>query len=224
MNQAGWGRAPVHERIQAMLPWYVNGTLDERSQAEVRAHLRSCGACRTEVNLHERIATQVHRGRQVHPAPLASLDQLMERIEAYEAGRIRRWLRVCGRWLRGKSLERALIAQAVTIFLLVLMLAWLVTRPEPTPEYRTLGLPAEREVQTAPQLHVQLHDSLTAAQVQQLLRQIDGQIVHGPTADGVYIIELGAGPSSGGRPPVDVAAWLSSQPGVVRVAVEPERP
>lgn len=223
MNQATQKRAPAHERVQSMLPWYVNGTLDERGQAEVRAHLRSCGVCREEAALHERIAAQVQLGRQVHPAPLASLDQLMERVEAYEAARFRRWLRHWGRWLRGKSLERALVAQAVTIFLLVLMLAWLVIRPEPTAEYRTLGSQADSALPAATQLRVQLHDSLTTAQVQRLLRRIDGQIVHGPTADGVYIIELGTATSSGARAAGDVAAWLSGQPGVVQAAVERER-
>lgn len=224
MNQARRERAPAHERIQAMLPWYVNGTLDEGGQAQVRAHLRSCSACREEAALHERIAAHVCSGRQVHPVPLASLDHLMERIEAHEARRFRRWLQQCGRWLRGKSLERALIAQAVTICLLVLMLAWLVIRPEPTAEYRTLGSPPNSALPAAPQLRVQLHDSLTTAQVQRLLLRIDGQIVHGPTADGVYIIELAEGVASDGRATREIATWLSEQPGVERatVATEPE--
>lgn len=205
-----------------MLPWYVNGTLEEGGQAQVRAHLRSCSACREEAALHERIAAQVRSGRQVHPAPLASLDRLMDRIEAHEARRFRRWLQQCSRWLRGRSLERALIAQAVTICLLVLVLAWLVIRPEPTAEYRTLGSPVNDALTAAPQLQVQLHDSLTTAQVQRLLGRIDGQIVHGPTADGVYIIELGEGMAGDGRTPGDIAAWLRAQPGVERAAVAAE--
>lgn len=212
-------RAIAHERLEAMLPWYVNGTLDERGRAEVEAHLQHCDACRGEVLLHERIAEHVRLGRQVHPAPLASLDRLMGRIEAHDASRVRRWQRKLGRWAMGRGLERAVIAQAVTIVLLVLTVAWLVTRPEPAAEYRTLGAPAETRAPAGSQLRLQLRDTVTAAQLERLLHEVGGRIVHGPSPRGVYIIALGASAGEE-RPAAEIAAWLGTQPGVLRATVD----
>lgn len=213
-------RARPHERLEAMLPWYVNGTLDERGRAEVEAHLQHCGTCREEVLLHQRIAEHVRLGRQVHPAPLASLDRLMERIEAHDASHVRRWRQQLGKWVMGRALERAVIAQAVTIILLVLTVAWLVTRPEPAAEYRTLGAPAETHAPAAPRLQLQLQDTVTAAQVERLLHEVGGRIVHGPSPRGVYIIALGVSAAGGERTAAEIAAWLGAQPGVLRATVD----
>lgn len=219
MSRRDEHRARAHERLEAMLPWYVNGTLDERGRAEVEAHLQHCATCREEVLLHQRIAEHVRLGRQVHPAPLASLDRLMERIEAHDASHVRRWRQRLGKWVMGRALERAVIAQAVTIVLLVLTVAWLVTRPEPVAEYRTLGAPAETRAQ-APQLRLQLQDTVTAAQVERLLHEVGGRIVHGPSPRGVYIIALGASAAGAERTAAEIAAWLGNQPGVLRVTVD----
>lgn len=213
-------RARAHERLEAMLPWYVNDTLDERGRAEVEAHLQQCDTCREEALLHQRIAEHVRLGRQVHPAPLASLGRLMDRIEAHEASHARRWQRKLGKWVMGKGLERAVIAQAVTIVLLVLTVAWLVTRPEPAAEYRTLGAPAETRAPAGSQLRLQLQDTVTAAQVERLLHEVGGRIVYGPSPRGVYIIALGVSAAGGERSPAEIAAWLGTQPGVLRATVD----
>lgn len=34
------------DQVAELLPWYLNGTLDERDQREVRLHLEGCGPCR----------------------------------------------------------------------------------------------------------------------------------------------------------------------------------
>jgi anti-sigma factor RsiW len=216
MNRRSRDPWAVHQRLQSMLPWYVNGTLDERDRAEVHAHLQHCSDCQAEVELHACIVARVREGRDVHPAPVGSLNVLMERIEAHEASPSRH----LGRWFRerleGRPMECAVMAQAATILLLVLMLAWLGTRPEPPAEYRTLGTPAVMQSERGPQLLLELHRSLTAAEVQRLLQQIGGQIVHGPSAQGAYIVELGDAEDS--RTVSEIVAWLRAQPGVEQVS------
>lgn len=207
--------ADLHGRIQAMLPWYVNDTLDARERTDVDAHLRHCEACRQEATLQARVRDQVRRGAQLHPAPTASLDALMARIERREAAPLRRWRRRFRGWFESGALERAVIAQAATILVLVGVVTWLVTRPEPPAEYRTLGLPPAVRAEGGPYLRLMLRDSLTAAQVQALLQQVDGKVVDGPSAQGVYLVELGAGEPGQGRTPAERADWLSAQPGVV---------
>jgi anti-sigma factor RsiW len=218
MNRHNTDQWSMHERLQSMLPWYVNGTLDERDRAEVHAHLQNCTDCRAETELHACIMERVREGRDVHPAAVGSLNVLMERIEAHDASLRRRLVRWCRERLEGRPMECALTAQAATILLLVLMLAWMVTRPEPPAEYRTLASPAAMQTDRGPQLLLELHRSLTAAEVQRLLQQVGGQIVHGPSAQGAYIVELAGADAADSRTVSEIAAWLRAQPGVEQVS------
>jgi anti-sigma factor RsiW len=38
-----------HHEVWELLPWYVNGTLDDRERASVQAHLMTCAACQAEL-------------------------------------------------------------------------------------------------------------------------------------------------------------------------------
>jgi hypothetical protein len=217
MNRDSAPRRSTHDRVQAMLPWYANHTLEERDRAGVEAHLAHCSACRAEAGLHAAIAERICAARDIHPAPAGGFQALMERIEAHEASPARRWLRWFRERLQDKGLERALMAQAATILLLVVVLGWLVTRPEPPAEYRTLGTPAGMPSIAGPQLRLELHGTMTAAELKELLLKVDGQIVHGPTPQGVYIVELTGETTGIGRSPAEIAAWLRTQPGVEAV-------
>ncbi|HSL83736.1 MAG TPA: zf-HC2 domain-containing protein [Thermoanaerobaculia bacterium] len=51
-DQIGGGRGrrrTGHEEVWDLLPWYVNGTLDEGETLTVEEHLEACGICREEV-------------------------------------------------------------------------------------------------------------------------------------------------------------------------------
>jgi hypothetical protein len=48
-----------HEKWHALLPWYVNGTLKERSRIALEAHLQACPTCRQELAVWRRISIAV---------------------------------------------------------------------------------------------------------------------------------------------------------------------
>src|SRR5579859_173389 len=52
-------RGEPHERIQALLPWFVTDRLDEAERAEVEAHLSGCPDCRAEERLERRLGAEV---------------------------------------------------------------------------------------------------------------------------------------------------------------------
>lgn len=216
MSSAGQNREAIHKRMLEMLPWYVNGTLEARARQEVLDHLQQCQACRREIELHGMVRNRMRQSAQPPPASLASLDRLMARIDAYESARTRRWLRRLGGWLKRGMLERAIVVQAAAIVLLVGVVAWLVTRPEPPAEYRMLGAPTGWQETSGPYLQVELHDSVTTAQLQVLMQQVNGRLVHGPSSSGVYRVLLEVDEGEPARSPAELAAWLSAQPGVVR--------
>ena len=38
-----------HGRVQRLIPWFVNGSLDESDEALVNAHCEECGECRADI-------------------------------------------------------------------------------------------------------------------------------------------------------------------------------
>jgi hypothetical protein len=95
----------------------------------------------------------------------------------------------------------ALESMAVAALLLVVALPTLRT----TPDYETLSSGAEQTT-TGPRLRVVFADSATVGEIRQLLRDIDGNIVAGPTALGVYTVALPAAD----RPDQTLAQALAS--------------
>jgi hypothetical protein len=57
-----------HEKWNELLPWYANGTLDERTQGALEAHLRDCPTCRRDLANWRRIVTAV----RAQPSPALS--------------------------------------------------------------------------------------------------------------------------------------------------------
>lgn len=51
----------THEHTEQLIPWYVNGTLDEQDMARVQRHLTDCRACRATVEEALGLARRLHR-------------------------------------------------------------------------------------------------------------------------------------------------------------------
>lgn len=226
MSEHGMEEQVRHEQLEAMLPWYVNDSLEPGERAAFRAHLQDCQSCQQEVGVQVRIRDRMRRGPQVLPAPMASLDGLMKRIESYETSSVRRWQHWLAGRIRGRALERALIAQAAAILLLAVAVAWLAMRPEAPAEYRTLGASPQWQLPGREYIHLLPRESATVAEVRTLLQDAGGRIVHGPSASGAYIVEFDVAKAAAGRQPEEMIAWLNAQPAVAlaRPMESPESP
>lgn len=187
-----------HEEIEALLPWYANGTLTPAETATVEQHLAQCPACRAELKQCHALATAVRDNAESwQPAP-GGLDRLMAEIDRLEPKptpaktrspplfqRILDWLGATPNPVRWTL---ALESMAVAALLLVVALPMLRTAPD----YETLSSGAEQTT-TGPRLRVVFADSATVGEIRQLLQDIDGNIVAGPTALGVYTVALPSG-------------------------------
>jgi len=188
-----------HEDIEALLPWYANGTLTPTETATMEQHLAHCPACRAELAQCRALATVVRGSAAAWQPPPDGFDRLMAQIDRLEAKpapvgppsptllqRLLDWLGATPNPVRWTL---ALESLAVAALLLVAILP----ARKMAPDYETLSGGTERPAATGPRLRVVFADAATAGDIRQLLRDIDGNIVAGPTALGVYTVALPAG-------------------------------
>lgn len=216
-----------HQRVWELLPWYVNGSLDQPARERVEAHLAACRRCQEEESACRRTAAEIARAGEVAPSPhpiqfqrvLARIEESEREERRHDGGwrllaPFRSLVRATPRPLRG-----ALVAQAAVIFLLVGFLAWDVLRPgAPSPEapsaaYHTLSDPAPAPA-PAFRLRVMFSPKATERQISGLLLGMRGKITDGPSPFGAYTVEVPAA----GDPVRVVLARLRSEPRVVAFA------
>lgn len=172
-----------------LLAFYVNGTLAGPERGGVEAHLLDCPSCRREVREWEDLALVVREEPVALPDSRFAWERLEKRI--VEERRPQRETRepkpAAWAWWRSPSLAWGLAAAQLALVIgLVLYLA--AVRPGGT-TWTTLGGPVPSEVEGT-RLDVIFQEEATAQGITELLASVKGQIVGGPTAQGVYIVAI----------------------------------
>ena len=195
--------ADLHRHVAELVPWYVNGTLEGRDRDAVTAHLPGCPACREEVARCQTLAAAVQSAVDAAGAPgPGGLERVLASIELLEAKGARRtgWR---GRWRAGVEwvgdlFERTpgpvrwgLAAQAALLVLVVGLTAWPGVW-SPRAPYRTLADDGEQRVGQEALIHVVFTEDITERELRTLLRRVEGRIVDGPSAVGLYTVEVRA--------------------------------
>ncbi|HEX9626740.1 MAG TPA: zf-HC2 domain-containing protein [Acidiferrobacterales bacterium] len=159
-----------------LLPWYANDTLAGAERERVEAHLSACPRCRDELKLLKMVRAGV-QSTPVEPPTEFGLKRLLRdvRREAPHTARPRLW------W------QPALAAAALVIVIQGMLLINLWPRDS---GIVPLGEPpiAHLQVRFAPQA--------TEAEMRAVLAAVDGVIVDGPGALGLYRIRLTGGADS----------------------------
>jgi hypothetical protein len=176
-----------HQAVQALLPWYVNGTLEGVELARVQSHLAKCARCQAD-------AVWENRVRPAAPPEGAASDAEVDRHWAALAHRL--GLSAArtppgrqdgaGSWLKARWLPLAIGLQAVIV--MTLALAWWVV-PQRDEAYRALG--AAPAAVTANVLVV-FRPTATETDIRRALRAHHAQLVGGPTATDAYLLHLSA--------------------------------
>ncbi|MES2264007.1 MAG: zf-HC2 domain-containing protein [Pseudomonadota bacterium] len=179
----------AHQAAQALLPWFVNATLQDEERLMVSAHLRDCAHCRSDVEM----LGQLRAAPPALPAgldPERALARLMPRLEAQFkdtpartdttlAGRLRAWLTGGRGWM-----PWALAGQAVVLTALAFQLAHVGGDAR---NYRALGNAGQP---AAGSVVVMFQPDTRLADVQRIMHASGARIVDGPTVTGAYLLDV----------------------------------
>jgi anti-sigma factor RsiW len=174
-----------HQAAQALLPWYVNGTLPDEELALVQGHLAQCPRCQADAVWQDALRSDPPATR---PAAPAEVDRqwlaLSQRLEAARPP-ARRRPQVLSDWLRARWMPLALGLQGVTLVAALTITGWAVAPRDDL--YRGLG--AAPNAPSANALVV-FRSTASEADIRKALRANRAQLVGGPTATDAYLLHL----------------------------------
>ena len=180
----------LHQRVWELLPWYANGTLGETERRTVEEHAGRCERCREEVQVCAQLGEAVRRTAAEAPTPHpARMSRLMSRLDEAEGPSVRaRWGGLLAATPR--PVRWVLAGQLAALLLLAAGWMW---RPSPPPPAEFTTLSEAAVPATGSQVRVVFAEGATERQIRDVLLPLGGQLAGGPSALGVYTIELPEG-------------------------------
>ena len=185
----------LHQKVQALLPWYVGARLDKAERARVEAHIAECPRCQAELAWEREVqAAYAQAASTVDDDATQGFAHLRDRIAADASPRPRRGLlaRLKAQWRNTPAWTRwALAGQCVVVAALggVVLVAL-----APDPAFRTLGGPASPAGAAAGgNLIVRFRPDATEEEMRRVLRESEARLVYGPTATDAYLLAVPAG-------------------------------
>ena len=148
--------ASEHQGVWEILPWYVNGTLDDRERASVEAHLMTCAACQGELARCRNLAAAVRVTAADAWEPSSEhLARVLARLDATPASATLRrswWGAVRAQYARYAEMLRrtpplirwTLVAQSALTLVLVGLFVWQAPWA-PEHFYRTLSSSSDQQ-------------------------------------------------------------------------------
>lgn len=174
----------THDEIEQLIPWYVNGTLNEAEMDLVNRHVGRCECCAASVEREVRFARKL-RGR---PEDLPELP-------APEVG----WKRLANRLPKPQPLfGSAPAATLAAVMLVVASGAFLVGQQLQPPAFQTMTTPPTYQ---GPVIQLSFEPDVPEHTIRGVVLELGGTVIAGPTSTGVYRIGLPAGS--------DGAAWVA---------------
>jgi hypothetical protein len=180
------------DEIEALLPWYVSGTLDAKSRARVERYLEAHPEVKAHVALAREEADAAIAANEAIAAPgRDALDRLRASVAAAPrrkpvAGLLSQVSDRFADWLSGFSPPQLAFAGAAAALLLALqagVIGALVMERAAAPTYQTAG--GEEKAGEGLELLVGFSPAATAQEITDLLKRLDAVVADGPKA-GLY--------------------------------------
>jgi hypothetical protein len=184
----------THDSTTLLLPWYVNGSLDDEQRKMVESHVAVCLICRSELNTQHRIARIVQSRDTTSVGADIGFAQLRPRMQPERRAwlsRVRNWLSVILHvpavvWITG-------IAVAASVFM-VLPLLQDLGEPVTVPgEFRTLSADNGHLDFRANSLRLVFAEGLADKTRQDILHRIKAVAVTASSPHGVLTVQVPEG-------------------------------
>jgi Putative zinc-finger len=185
--------SPEHAEVAALIPWYVNATLNERDRNSVEAHLSLCAACRDDLAVERQVFAEVTAESAIEYMPVASLNRLRARLDAEQAdiadAEVAQLPRRGRRSLPWQGLMAASVALMAVAVGLMAADRWMQFHTASTsPNFHTVTSPVPRAPDEA--IRAVFTPTITLVELQAILDESQLRIVAGPTEAGVYSLAL----------------------------------
>ncbi len=178
------------------LPAFVNGTLPASDRDAIQAHLAGCEQCREEVHWLATLREQMQND------PLPAVNEMgMARLMKAVRDEEKQTATSAPGWWRG--------ALAAAVLVVVAQFGVITSQWQQETVYRPLGETVEDA-----RIQVRFVETASEAQIRELLDRVEGQIVAGPSALGLYLIAVPDGASV-----EQAATTLRSAEGIVEQAM-----
>jgi len=176
-----------HHEVSALIPWYINETLQERDRQRVEAHVGVCTVCREDLAAQQRICAAIEAQPAIDYMPVASLKRLQARLDAQAesaptpappeeqyTNRLpwRGWM------------AASIAVMAVAVALLAADRWAQVEARLAQPNYQTVTTSAPRPQGEV--IRAVFSPTITLVELQTILDEAQLRIVSGPTEAGVY--------------------------------------
>jgi anti-sigma factor RsiW len=201
-----------HREAQRLLPWLVNGRLEDEERAWLEQHVGDCSACAGELEALRVLQDACLQADGAQDAATAVREasagwqRMRVRLQAARPQREPRWRVLQRQWMQAPRWLGATVAAQALLLALVVVVLW--RQPAPAP-YRTLGaVPAA----TSGNLVIVFDPHVRESDMRRMLRASDARIVDGPNDAGAYVLSVPAGRVA------MVRAALRAAPGVTLVA------
>lgn len=155
-----------HERIELLLPWYVNNTLEITEREAIQRHSAGCKECRAQIELLSSVQSGVSNGS---PTPIVPNANIAKLLAAIDSG---------GSTQQARPVSRRFIALAASVATAFVVIAIILVNQSQTQQPPTRFETATSADQVAPMDYVLdiLFDAGTVASArEQILQQIDAK-------------------------------------------------
>ncbi len=221
---------PLHTEA-TLIPGYVNRTLSTDEEQQVAKHLKTCATCQQELQEVTNMQAAIKTSIEQRPGPSsAAFGTLLKRIEQEKHAIQPQTSRPAETswWETIESAFRSLFeVQWVPALASVLILgqAFLLLSLLGTPEGQRgqkhnviieRGVPQGTPAMVPVQIQVKFVDTAKEIEIRELLKELGGQIVEGPTSEGHYVLAFSsAEPSASTK----VISTLQSHTELVKTAI-----
>jgi hypothetical protein len=201
MNNHQKTHSSEHQQVALLLPWYVNKTLQNDEYQFVKNHLKSCLVCKIETSKLEKISAVISQEDLLAPVAHASFLQLKNRIHnknesTKQKKGIFESLLTFRQWFAKYSSNNLASLYPSIAFTSVLLLtvslilpAFFTDKQNPTDSFRTLSSSKPVPVGSN-EIRLIFSNEAKQNQIMQILASVKGQIVGGPTPQGLFRVRI----------------------------------